>query len=292
MNTKGNDFFAHREYEKALECYQLAFRNAGYYETKNKAAYLSFEAFALNKLERFAEALDRANEALRYDSGNSFAKEQRTTAVELPVKLAEEHNVKGNEHCTNKQFIEAIECYKLAGKYVLGNKVSRSSYLSHEAFALVKLERFDEAVEKCNEALFYNPANEFAKEQRTSAGDLRYQKAKELNNKGNEYCNQREFAKALECFTQAVLLSADNTFTRSSFISHQAFALNQLARYFEAYTKANEALALNSNNAFAKDQLTDAEDQLQSTKFSYDCEEGAGGKKCDLGKKKIQIFIV
>ena len=155
----------------AIECYQLAFRNAGYYETKNKAAYLSFEAFALNKLERFAEALDRANEALRYDSGNSFAKEQRTTAVELPVKIAEELNVKGNEHCANSQFVEAIECYQLAGKYVLGNKVSRSSYLSHEAFALNKLARYHDAYTKASESLALNANNEFAKDQLTDAAD-------------------------------------------------------------------------------------------------------------------------
>ena len=49
---------------------------------------------------------------------------------------------------------------------------------------------------------------------------------------------------------------------RSSYLSQEAFALNVLERDEKAYTKASEALKLNPNNTFAKDQLTDAENEM------------------------------
>ena len=116
-----------------------------------------------------------------------------------------------------------------------------------------------------------------------------------LNTRGYKFLKRQEYEMAIECyqlaFRNAGLFETKNTAEylsfeayadyllaklgrRSHYLSQEAFALNKLARYDEAYTKASEALELNPNSAFAKDQLTDAEDQMQSTKHSYDCEEG------------------
>ena len=86
----------HHEYEMAIECYQLAFRNAHWYEAINKAAdsafkeyeiemgrrssYLSQKAFALNVLARHEKVYTKASEALKLNPNNTFAKDQLTDA--------------------------------------------------------------------------------------------------------------------------------------------------------------------------------------------------------------------
>ena len=65
-----------------------------------------------------------------------------------------------------------------------------------------------------------------------------------------------------------------NSTTKSKYLSSQAFALSKLARYEEALAKATDAQALDPQNELTKHRVSECENQIQRTEFSYDCEEG------------------
>ena len=93
--------------------------------------------------------------------------------------------------------------------------------------------------------------------------------------KANEYCIQNEWGKCSECYDLALNNTLDaNSTIKSKYLSYQSLALIKLGKFDEALAKATDALAFDPQNEFAKNQISESENQMQSTKFSYDCEEG------------------
>ena len=86
--------------------------------------------------------------------------------------------------------------------------------------------------------------------------------------------DEGRFEEALEYFTLAYKNEGNNRLNRADCLLHQALALDKLGHIDEAFEKAQESFSLNSNDALALEFLIKIENQLQSTKFAYDCEEG------------------
>ena len=97
---------------------------------------------------------------------------------------------------------------------------------------------------------------------------------RDLIKKGNSFLNAGHFDKALEYFTLAYKNGGYDKSSKAISLSHQALALDKLGQFEQAFAKAQEALKLSPNNALALELLIKTENQLQGTKFSYDCEEG------------------
>ena len=84
-----------------------------------------------------------------------------------------------------------------------------------------------------------------------------------------------EWAKCNDCYDMALKKARHvNSTSKSKYLSSQAYALIKLGRYEEALAKATDAQALDPQNDLTKYRISESENQIQRTEFSYDCEEG------------------
>ena len=133
-------------------------------------------------------------------------------------------------------------------------KMRYSRDLSSYAYSLNMLERHEEAIGRADEALSLDPLTADAAEQkRTADVGLRHKRSSELNERGLELFNQGAYVDAAKTFADAFQL-AISSFSRSTFLSNQAHALNALERFDEALPLADQALSLNPHSAHARQQ--------------------------------------
>ena len=92
--------------------------------------------------------------------------------------------------------------------------------------------------------------------------------------------DEGRFDEALEFFKRAYITGEYDKLSKAISLSHQALALDKLGQFEQAFAKAQEALKLNPNDFLALEVLIKTENQLQSTEFSYDCEEGQYHTHC------------
>ena len=164
LNQQGIDLFEKGEYEKANALFAAAYENAPPDYTRTRSKHRSNQAYALNKLKRFSEALIKANEALKLNIENKRAREERSVAEQGLMKEAAEWNTQGLVHFKAKEYLLALEYFNLAARTVLKHKRHESSfYLSNLAHTLAKLSRYGEALGKAKQALILDCHNDHAR---------------------------------------------------------------------------------------------------------------------------------
>ena len=224
---------------------------------------LSGYAYGLNQLERYEDALKQVNLSLAANPNNTHALEQKLAAEEGKInqmhRRATELYLKGKEHFSNNEFDKALECYEQA----LANTPSdpddplvRSHFLGYQSFALNKLGRYVEAIERAGQALALDSNNQFAKQRKLAAEKSlkSAHKVVEYFTKGNESYARNDFNKAIYYYKLALDNCRYDRKCESTFYAFQAMSFNKLANHPDAYMRANDALILDSTNELAKEQ--------------------------------------
>ena len=199
------------------------------------------------------EALALADEALALDIFNAEAREQYMMALNLEKrKRAQELNLEGVDLFKKQQYREAMGVFRNACSVLTGEKdvALRVSLLTNYASVLNMMEEYGEALQVASDALTLDAAHAKSAEQwRCAHSGLRRLKAQEANAQGVDYYMIKDYAKALECFTNARLHAGNNkSALRSSVLVNLASTLNALERYDEALRAVDELLAMDASH--------------------------------------------
>ena len=178
LNERGHQHLDKGEFELALDAYRQAVAQTPLNATRDRADYLGNQAAALFFLERYDEAIAAADASLRADASasNEHARNWRQSALDAKTqRAAEEWNAVGVEFFKNDEYDKAIEAFDkaMAAVAALGDKADavslRSTCLSNQAHSLSMMERFDEALDKAEQALALVADNKHALEQKVYA---------------------------------------------------------------------------------------------------------------------------
>ena len=121
------------EYDKALEFYQQALASTVMTDPLNRSILLRLQVLILNKLGRYVEAIESADQAFALDLNNQFAMDAKL-AAEKSLEIAQTKMIafymKGSEYYARNDFNKAIEYYKLAYDNCRHDRKGQSSFLS------------------------------------------------------------------------------------------------------------------------------------------------------------------
>jgi tetratricopeptide (TPR) repeat protein len=182
----------------------------------------------LNRLKRYAEALEAANKALEIRETQSGWNQQ------------------GNALAGLRRYDEAIEAFD---QVLSLNPDYHYAWVS-KGNAFQQLGQYQEAVESYNRALAIQPIDRKLQDQTDQFSTL--------NQKGNALLQLQQYEQALEAFEQSVAIKPD--FADAWF--NQGRALTALQRYEEALAAYDQALALNPNFSEAKTRREQVQQQL------------------------------
>ena len=165
LNQQAIDLSVTGDYEKANELFESAYKTAPISYIQVRSNYRLNQAFVLNMLTRYREALIKANESLRLNFNNKGAHDERSVAERGLSKQAFEWNSQGLVRFKAEEFSRALEYFDLAARSVSNTSKTRdlSFYLANQAHALVMLSRYDEALSIAKQTLRFDSQNEHAK---------------------------------------------------------------------------------------------------------------------------------
>ena len=230
------------------------------------SSFLSDQAHAFISKDKFQNAINKANEALRINPKNEDAKKQISDAAIAEIEFREKTGRrKGYEFLGKNDFANALKYFKLAYEASGNNSEKKSDYLANQANALKGLERFQEAIEMTNLALNFNPENSYAKNIRFLAEHDWKRKAKDLHEKGVEFLKNNQLDKALLYFDK-MLNDTTNSEIKTHLLATQASSLIDCEEYKEAIERARQALIIDPNYSYAKSLKVIAEIRIGNPK--------------------------
>ena len=210
----------------------------------NTAEFLFLRGTGFMYQNRFMEALDNIEEALKFNPTNAKIWIQKG---DLLVEL--------------NRLLEAIKCYDMAINFNLG----QTAAYSMKGRALMRLNKFDDALISLNMALALNPNLGLAWMNKGNAMQstldynkrfLCYDKAIEVNPKlPSPWLNKGQFLleydidlqQAINCFDKTLELSQSALLSQAA-LENKAVAIAKMGNYEEALLLFDEILTMNPNS--------------------------------------------
>ncbi len=201
------------------------------------------EAYALNELGNYNEALISCNYAIQLDHNYALAYHEKSytlnelkrynealvacdRAIQLNPNYASTYNVKGSTLRNLKRFDEALIVYEQVNQLDPNDAVA----YYNKGYVLNELGRHDEALVACDQSL-----------------QLKSDYAPAHNEKGYTLDELGRYDEALVAYNQAIQLNPDYV----TAYNNRGTALKNLKRYNEALVAYNQAIQLNPNYALA-----------------------------------------
>lgn len=252
--TLGDEAFRAREYEKALENYDLVLKES----PDNKVA-LNNKGLVLVKLGRKAEAMDAYVRALHKDSNYSVPRKNLQRLIQkMEQEYSEDDDFKDAEgHFSRGDFLEAISAYEI----VLGRYPRFLLAMNNKGLAHMAILEIDTAIDCFINALetgfHYVPARENI--------ESAFEKKKEMFvdhvNEGNQAFQDRNLELALKSYEKAVSLNpgSSNVWTNLGMV-YMNMSLPE-----EAISCFKRALSLDPGNNVAINHLKTVNLEVQET---------------------------
>jgi tetratricopeptide (TPR) repeat protein len=242
LNERGNSKYNANDYQGALQDFEAAIKI-----NPQEKLYYTNKANVLLRLNHYDEAILAAEEALRIDPNYQFAKDGKALA------LSARSNIKYNAMDYQGALQDSEDAIKINHQEKL--------YYTNKADALIRLNRYDEAMLAAEEALRIDPNYQFMNDQ----------KAQALNVRGSIKYTARDFQGALQDFEAAIEINPREKVHHIN----KASVLVALKSYDKAMISAEEALRIDPNWQIAKDKKVFVLNVMGVIKFNANDYQGA-----------------